>query len=97
MEKFLNKICDIWLDFEEKRALFLGKFGIWSYPLKFYVLGRKIDEEVEFYKRNKRKNDIKPYLKKCFYLRNKFKKKLEEPDYYKKKAEFLFRFYKICC
>ncbi len=63
------------LDFEEKKALFLGKFGIFTYPLKFYVWGRKIEENVEFLKYN-RKKEIKPYLEKCYFYRKKY---LKEP------------------
>lgn len=83
------------MSFEEDLSLFLGKFGIWTYPIKFYVYGRKIEDRVEWLENNKSEKEIKEYLKKCVYYRKKFSKETETEKYYKKKVVDLLKKYKI--
>lgn len=86
----LDKI--VW-NFDIVKTDFLGHLGIWTYGLKFFVWGRKIEENVEFLRDMKREKEIKPYLEKCYFYRKKF---LKEPEkFYEKRIDDLFKKFEV--
>lgn len=96
-DESLNRLCDILVNLGEKKALFLGRFGIWSDELKWYVQGYKIDDMIFGFQQNHEEYKILPYLKKVIFYREKFKKEVaQEPEYYKTKSLSIFDHYEIC-
>ncbi len=80
----------------EKWGLLLGKLGVWTYNLKWFVWGRKI-EEMLYHLTEEDPALIPEYLKKCAYYRRKFLKTPLTPveKTYEGRIEKYFEMYKI--
>lgn len=70
-----------------------------DFELKFFIWGRKIEDEVEFLEgQNRPKEEIQDYLEKCASLREKFLDKndlTETEEYYTDKIHGIFEEYQV--